>query len=42
MIDLNYFGNKWLKLKREQNILKIALPDEALFIQCNTSNPACK
>jgi len=33
MIDLNHLGEKWLELKkrRMQNLLKIALPDEALY-----------
>ncbi len=33
MIDLNILGNKWLELKKQrmQNLLKIALPDEALY-----------
>ncbi|HOK79623.1 MAG TPA: DUF2851 family protein [bacterium] len=33
MIDLNYLGEKWLELKKQrmQNLLKIALPDEALY-----------
>ncbi|GBD03456.1 hypothetical protein HRbin19_00742 [bacterium HR19] len=33
MINLNIFGEKWLELKKQrmQNLLKIALPDEALY-----------
>ncbi len=33
MIDLNILGAKWLELKKQrmQNLLKIALPDEALY-----------
>jgi len=33
MIDLFKLGNKWLELKKQrmQNLLKIALPDEALY-----------
>ncbi len=33
MIDLDIFGDKWLELKKQrmQNLLKIALPDEALY-----------
>ncbi|MGC8977100.1 MAG: hypothetical protein ACP5OB_05690 [Candidatus Ratteibacteria bacterium] len=32
-INLNELGNKWLELKKQrmQNLLKIALPDEALY-----------
>ncbi len=33
MINLNILGNKWLEIKKQrmQNLLKIALPDEALY-----------
>lgn len=33
MINLNQFGEKWLELKKQrmQNLLKIAIPDEALY-----------
>jgi len=32
-LDLNHLGNKWLELKKQRmkNLLKIALPDEALY-----------
>ena len=32
-IDITQFGNRWLELKKQrmQNLLKIALPDEALY-----------
>jgi hypothetical protein len=32
-INLNQLGNRWLELKKQrmQNLLKIALPDEAMY-----------